>query len=238
MEIMCLADRVKPLSAKSSRTHAAAIPVGAASKNAISDASIDAILGPSSWQETYGDYLFHFAKSRLSDSFVAEEVVQDTLLGALQSFSKFKGQASELTWLVGILRNKIADHYRGKSRARVDAFTDSILAYTSDWADVETAKVSDSVWSVAPADELERQEFWEVIHESMNRMPAGVATAFRLSVIEGQSTAAICDELNISSGNFWVRLHRARNYLAQIVNDRWNHCCCRSQPSSIPICSD
>ena len=185
-----------------------------------------ATLGPAGWHDTYGKYLFDFAKSRLNDTFAAEEVVQDTLLGALQSFSQFKEQASELTWLVGILRHKIADYCRVSARARQARVVQSMMPHSFDGIDSDKDPVAGTAWSVAPADELERQEFWEVIHESMTRMPDGVATAFRLSVIEGQSSAAICHELKISSGNFWVRLHRARSYLAQIFNDRWHDCCC------------
>lgn len=235
MEIMCLGDPAKRLPAKSSRMHEATRTVCASTQKNITETSINSTLGPSSWQDTYGEYLLNFAKSRLSDSFAAEEVVQETLLGALQSFSKFKEQASELTWLVGILRNKIADYYRAKSKVRIDAAKHSIMARSDDWA---RASTSNAIWSVAPADELERQEFWEVIHESMAHMPDGVSTAFRLSVIEGHSAATICDELKISSGNFWVRLHRARSYLAQVVSDRWNHRCCQSSSPTRQFCGD
>lgn len=97
-----------------------------------------------------------------------------------------------------------------------------MLGHPHDSTDPDKNFLGRTVWSATPTDELERAEFWEVVDESMTCMPDGVATAFKLSVIERQDTATICRELNISSGNLWVRLHRARNYLAHIVNDQWN----------------
>ncbi|HID38429.1 MAG TPA: sigma-70 family RNA polymerase sigma factor, partial [Calditrichaeota bacterium] len=43
---------------------------------------------------------------------LAEDLVQDTFLSALKSYSSFGQRSSLRTWLVSILRNKIVDHYR------------------------------------------------------------------------------------------------------------------------------
>lgn len=39
------------------------------------------------WVETYGDFLFNFAVGQVRDSHVAEDLVQETFLGALKSQS-------------------------------------------------------------------------------------------------------------------------------------------------------
>jgi RNA polymerase sigma-70 factor, ECF subfamily len=53
---------------------------------------------------------------RLRDSCIAEEIVQETLLATFQACKKFAGRGSERTWLVGILKQKIIDHFRRTSR--------------------------------------------------------------------------------------------------------------------------
>src|SRR5215813_1731364 len=70
----------------------------------------EAGLDPSRWLDEHGDYLFRFAAFRLRDAAAAEDVVQETLLAALQS--KYGGHSSERTWLVGIVKHKIIDFYR------------------------------------------------------------------------------------------------------------------------------
>ena len=75
-------------------------------------------LMPETWLDRHGDALYKFALMRLRDESAAEEMVQETLLAALQSYEKFAGQSSERTWLIGILKHKIIDHFRRVSRQR------------------------------------------------------------------------------------------------------------------------
>ena len=73
-------------------------------------------LDPSEWVGQYGDYLFRYAMLRLRDRPAAEDLVQETFLAALKARGSFSGNSSESTWLVGILKHKIADHFRRQSR--------------------------------------------------------------------------------------------------------------------------
>ena len=175
----------------------------------------DIVPGPSTWPVVYGDVLYRFAISRLHDPHAAEEVVQDTLLGGLQSLDQFKGQAPVLNWLLAILRNKIADYWRVQARHRRDKLEDPRPG--GDITDCVTA------WSTTPADEVEWEEFWAIVHRSLSLLPAGLASAFRLSVIECLDSPAICAELGITSDNLWVRIHRAKKQLSQNVREQW--CC-------------
>ena len=72
-------------------------------------------LNPERWLEDYGDMLFGFAMVRIRDRGVAQELVQETFLAALRASQSFAGRSTERAWLFGILRNKLADHYRIKS---------------------------------------------------------------------------------------------------------------------------
>jgi RNA polymerase sigma-70 factor, ECF subfamily len=68
------------------------------------------------WVDAHGDYLYAFALSRVRDRWLAEDLVQDTLLAAMQSVKTFQEKSSERTWLCGILKHKIIDHFRRSSR--------------------------------------------------------------------------------------------------------------------------
>ncbi|TPW01176.1 MAG: RNA polymerase sigma-70 factor, ECF subfamily, partial [bacterium] len=67
---------------------------------------------PQTWADQHGDYLFRCAMLRVRDRELAEEIVQDTFLAALQARGRFAGRSSERSWLVGIMKHKIVDQFR------------------------------------------------------------------------------------------------------------------------------
>jgi RNA polymerase sigma factor (sigma-70 family) len=56
----------------------------------------------------YAFVCHHVSRSRTD----AEEIWQDTLLAAIRSLPKYDGRGRLFTWLCGIARHKIADHFR------------------------------------------------------------------------------------------------------------------------------
>src|ERR1700712_180443 len=57
-----------------------------------------------------------YAMLQLRNPDQAEDVVQETLLAALEGRARFAGGSSLKTWLTGILKHKILDAIRRKSR--------------------------------------------------------------------------------------------------------------------------
>jgi len=78
-----------------------------------------------SWLDQHGDALFRYALMRGRQTSVAEDLVQETL-AALKAFDRFQGRGSERTWLIGILKHKMANHFR---RSQHEAPAQS----SSDW---------------------------------------------------------------------------------------------------------
>src|SRR5258708_20095269 len=81
-----------------------ATPVESAKKTA-------GLSNPERWVELHGDYLFKYALMRLRDAARAEDAVQETFLAALKGGKSFAGRSAEKSWLVGIQKNKVCDHY-------------------------------------------------------------------------------------------------------------------------------
>jgi RNA polymerase sigma-70 factor (ECF subfamily) len=181
---------------------------------------------PERWLEEHGDYLFHFALSRLRDPVVAEDLIQDALLAALRSTDRYQGRSSERTWLAGILKHKLLDHFRKSGRET--NFTD--LAFYSNEEDraFENPAFPDH-WNPAAAPgewdgagaALDREEFWRVFHECSRKLPERVSRVFLLREVDDLSSDEICAALNISPNNLWVMLHRARMALRQCLEQNW-----------------
>jgi RNA polymerase sigma-70 factor, ECF subfamily len=63
----------------------------------------------------FGRRVYAFALSRLQNSVEAEEVVADTMYEIWKHPSRFRGESSFSTWLLGIARHKILNVLRSRS---------------------------------------------------------------------------------------------------------------------------
>ena len=61
-------------------------------------------LNPNNWIDLYSDYLFNYTITRVNDRVIAQDLVSETFLAGLNAMKNFKGQASERTWLISILK--------------------------------------------------------------------------------------------------------------------------------------
>jgi RNA polymerase sigma-70 factor, ECF subfamily len=185
-------------------------------------------LMPETWVDQHGDTLFRYALVRTRDASVAEEIVQETLLAALQSSDKFSGHSSERTWLISILKHKIIDYFRKISRQSQFAESDEaalehpeLFQQTGEWVDHFDFDKGPSEWRMTPEAAVEQMEFWGVLSHCLSELPPRIASAFSLREIEQLSGEEICKVLQVSSTNLWVMLHRARAHLRNCLQTKW-----------------
>lgn len=177
-------------------------------------------LDPNKWIDLYSDYLFNYAVTRVSDKEIAEDLVQDTFFAGLKSMKNFKGEASERTWLISILKRKIIDHYRkinsnkGKAEVRITYSDDE---NEGDWLEERVADPFDKT----AEDNMENTELSDAIHKCLEKLPAKQAEVFKLKTILNYETEDICNELNITASNLWVIIHRARTSMADCLQKNW-----------------
>jgi RNA polymerase sigma-70 factor (ECF subfamily) len=177
---------------------------------------------PTGWVDDHGDYLFRYAVFRLGNAEAAEDIVQETFLAALRNRQTFAGRSSERTWLFGILKNKIIDQLRRRSReekAAIGPPIEDILDHFFDekgrWR-VKPARCADD-----PANALERKEFWETMERCLVKLPGRLKAAFSLCEMDGLSSAEVQEVLGVTAGNLWTLLHRARISLCRCLDINW-----------------
>ena len=180
------------------------------------------------WVDQHGDYLFKYAVFRLRDSSAAEDAVQETFLAALKAYEKFEGRGSERTWLVGILKHKIADHFRRLTReAPLGQEEDEgpehpeFFTRTDEWTNHWNADYAPSDWHSTPAELIERSDFRRVFNDCLSPLPKRTASAFTLREVDGLTSEEICEMLSIKVNNLWVMLHRARLHLRNCLELNW-----------------
>jgi len=182
---------------------------------------------PERWVDWHGDYLFKYAMMRLRDPTQAEDAVQETFLAALKGGRAFAGRSAEKSWLVGILKNKICDHYRRASRET--SFTD-LEFYSDEESERFVAEgVVKGAWIHElgpqewrhPGQSLDNERFWQTYRDCSGKLPKTIAAVFNLREVDDLDSKAICRMLNISESNLWVMLHRARMALRRCLETHW-----------------
>ena len=178
------------------------------------------IIDPNQWIKLYSDYLFNYTITRVNDSEIAKDLVQDKFVAGLKSMKNFKGEASERTWLISILKRKIIDHYRkinsnkGKAEVRITYNSDES---EGDWLEERVADPYDKT----AEDTIENTELGIAIDNCLEKLPKKQAQVFEMKTILNYETEAICNELNITASNLWVIIHRARVAMASCLEKNW-----------------
>jgi len=172
---------------------------------------------------THRGYLLRVAMLQLRDNELAEDVVQDTLLAALQGAPGFSGRSSLKTWLTGILKHKVVDAIRRKAREPVFA----TLEEESQLDDFDALFDDSGHWENPPAEwgdpeaQLSRQQFFDVVQFCLEKLPPNTARVFMMREVMELTSDEICKELSITSTNLWVILYRARAALRQCLEQNW-----------------
>lgn len=175
-------------------------------------------LNPDKWVDRYANYLYNYTIVRVNDHEVAQDLVSETFLAGLRSKDNFKGNSSERTWLVAILKHKIVDHYRHKNSRKGTA------EIQVDWYEEEGSWIEEKVGDdLNPniMDVIENRELGSALLSCLETLDEKHAEIFRLRTIENYETEAICNEFGITPSNLWVIIHRARKAMLECLKENW-----------------
>ena len=184
-------------------------------------------LEPGKWLDLHGDYLYRYALVRVRDAALAEDILQETLLAAVGGRESHAGRSSERTWLVGIMKHKVIDHFRRVARNSMfqlcteganesECFEDS-----GPWHGHWREEHAPNSWAIDAGQCFESGEFWQIFERCLAQLPQQLSVAFTLREIDGLTSTEICEILNITPNNLSVLLHRSRCKLRQLLETNW-----------------
>jgi RNA polymerase sigma-70 factor (ECF subfamily) len=156
-------------------------------------------------------YLVSYARRRLLDPALAEDLVHDVFEAVVTGRASFEGRSALRSWLVAILKHKIVDLIRQRSGH------DSLDSRGGDGGDdSEGDSLADTLACPQPRpDEVAEQR--QRLAQTMARiraLPETLRRVVELRLLRDESTEDVCRTLAISEQNLFVRLHRARRALA------------------------
>jgi len=177
------------------------------------------------WIIDYSDALYTRAFYKTSNKETAEDLVQDTFFAALEAIPKFEFKSQPKTWLISILNNKIAEYYRKaykgalqpESRQGFRNVFDIYFDENEEWQKDQQP----TEWQIEQSNLLDDEGFLRTLQNCMNKLPEAWSAAIQLKYLEEKKGEIICQELKLSSTNFWQILHRAKLQLRKCLELNW-----------------
>lgn len=174
------------------------------------------------WVRLYTTELYSWALIKTSDAMLSEDLVQETFLAAAENMERFEGKSQPKTWLFGILKNKIADHYR---RQATQPSTHSIpaneLTNFFDAGGRWKQAAKPNAWEENPEKLLDNLAFIHILDACLRELPTLMHACLQLTYLQGKKGQEVCQEMKISTTNYWQIMSRARLRLRDCLEKRW-----------------
>lgn len=149
--------------------------------------------------------LYRFALTITRDPELAADLVQDTLLKAIERADQYRGEAPVRAWLRRILHNLAIDRIR---RAEHEVIVEEV---EDNWRD--------DAYTVDPAAVAERTQTREELEDGLARLPFIYRVAVILHDVEGWTVREIAETQDISLPAAKQRLRRGRMSLVTALAD-------------------
>ncbi len=161
----------------------------------------------------YGPHLLGYAIRMVGDRGTGEEILQDSLVSVYRTIDRFEGRCSIKSWLYRAVHNRAIDEIRRRKRY-VDVGRDP----EKDYFDGSGHWQHDCPgWDGMAAKRLDDRRLLAVIGEKLGQLPHIHREILLMKEVDGLEADDICAALEITPGNYRLRLHRARAALRAAV---------------------
>ena len=149
------------------------------------------------------DRLFRLAMWLERNRSEAEDLVQETLTQALQSFHRFTPGTNCRAWLVSILQHVRANRRRARSRMALDTAVEERLAHTEPFVPPIPENLTD-----------------EDLLQALGQLPVSYQEVIVLCDVQEMTYKEIAEALSIPIGTVMSRLHRGRELLRTALSNK------------------
>jgi len=156
--------------------------------------------------ESYAPKIKSFAFKLGSESGVAEDIVQETMLAVWRHshlYNQSKGSVS--TWIYTIARNKRYDNLRRGMRPEPDPLDPSFLKYQA-----------------TPEENVEKIREEIIFKKAISNLPDEQSKIIKMSFYEGKTHQDLADELNLPLGTVKSRMRLALKKIREEVQEFMN----------------
>ena len=142
----------------------------------------------------HGAAILTYLLGLLSDHQLAEEVLQDVMLAAWQSASRFRGNSKVRTWLIAIARYKALNVRQRQKQPSLTPFDELMLSDTSQAIDQQ----------------LDSNQEKTAVYTTLQQLPSQYRETLELIFYHNLSGSEAASILGVAPGTVKSRLHRAK----------------------------
>ena len=153
--------------------------------------------------------VYNFAFKICRNPEQAENIMQETFLSMVKSLHQFDGNSKLTTWLYRIVSNHCLMAYRKKKN--------EFLSFEDE--DVSSDHNISNDWSVVPSNVIENNELKEILDQAISKLAPDYRIVFILRDVNGFSTEETGKITNLTVPAVKSRLHRARAFLRDEINE-------------------
>lgn len=165
---------------------------------------------------THAPRMLAVARRFLANDADADDAVQDAFISALGSIHKFQGESQLGTWLHRIVVNAALMKLRKRKR-RAEQSIDHLLPSFNEKGHMQRGEAAFS----EPVDAmLMRDETRRYVRDRIEQLPEDYRNVILLRDIEEFDTRETAEILEVSEGAVKTRLHRARQALRSLLEEK------------------
>ncbi|MDF0534956.1 sigma-70 family RNA polymerase sigma factor [Shewanella yunxiaonensis] len=168
--------------------------------------------------------MLKFACLQLRDEHLAEDAVQEALIGAIKNIGDFRHRSALKSWVFGILKHKIADVLRQRQRqldfSELDETETMLEQLLFDSRGHWNAGEQPQHWQ-SPQQSAVDENFWQIFEACLENLPEAQARLFMMREFIELDSEEICQLHDISLSNLYVMLYRARLRLRECLEIKW-----------------
>lgn len=152
-----------------------------------------------------------FLRRRLGSEAVAEDLMQQSLVRAVEHYHSLKNDESVVPWFYRILRHAVIDYYRSHEAEtrRDDAYLRNLVQAGEDQE---------------PAFNELKPSVCACLSRLLPALRPNYAELIRRIDLDGEAPQQVAERLRISQNNLTVRLHRARQALKESLEETCGVC--------------
>jgi len=175
------------------------------------------------WVEEHTNALYRRAYAKTGDQTLSEDLVQDTFLAAASAMDTFRGESQPLTWLYSILHRKIADHFRRVYKEKEAQIQNQSSKFDTHFFNTDGHWVMSNAPSTWASNDslLDNEDFLSTLNKCLEKLPETWKSAVHLKYLDEKKSEHICQELQITTTNYWQMIHRAKLQLRECLELNW-----------------
>ena len=161
------------------------------------------------WKQ-FSEHVRAFVRTKVTTDDEAEDILQDIFMRIHKGVGDLKNEDRVQSWVFGIARRAIADHYREKGR-------DKENPGGKDFADDES--VEDPVFNLTDFEGTHdvHEEVLSWLIPMIDELPKKYGKPLKMADVEGKTQQEVADEFGLSLSGAKSRVQRARQKLGEVL---------------------